>query len=151
MIPLLMLPLSVIFLQLHHPLGLALTVIFTALISSLSIFALTRTSWLSYVLVLIFIGGILVLLTYIASLAPSSKTTNPYILPVPLLTIPLLYSFNNPSHFTFIQPTLTLKTLFSPSLSPMTITLVTFLLITLLVITQLVKMSEGPLRSTMYD
>nr|YP_010138750.1 NADH dehydrogenase subunit 6 [Spirobolus bungii]QQJ94258.1 NADH dehydrogenase subunit 6 [Spirobolus bungii] len=151
MTPLLMLPLSIIFLQLHHPLSLALTVIFTALISSISVFTLTRTSWLSYILILVFIGGILVLLTYIASLAPSSKTMNPYILPVPLLSIPLLYSFSTPSHFTFTQPTLTFKTLFSSSLSPMTIILVTFLLITLLVIAQLVKMSEGPLRSTLYD
>nr|YP_010893069.1 NADH dehydrogenase subunit 6 [Spirobolus walkeri]WJR82400.1 NADH dehydrogenase subunit 6 [Spirobolus walkeri] len=149
MILLLMLPLSVIFLQLHHPLALALTVIFTALASSISIFTLTRASWLSYILVLVFIGGILVLLTYVASLAPSSKTTNPYILPLPLLTVPLLYSFSTSSYFNFSQPTLTFKTLFSPSLSPMTIILVTFLLITLLVITQLVKMTEGPLRSTM--
>nr|NP_542475.1 NADH dehydrogenase subunit 6 [Narceus annularus]AAL18209.1 NADH dehydrogenase subunit 6 [Narceus annularus] len=149
MILLLILPLSIILLQLHHPLSLALTVIFTALLSAISILMLTRASWFSYILFLIFIGGILILFTYIASLAPNSKTVNPYILPIPLLSTALLFSFSPTSYFSFSQPMLTFKTLFSLTLSPTTIILTMFLLITLLVIAQLVKMPEGPLQSSM--
>lgn len=64
---------TVIFLQLTHPIRLGLVLIAFALITGFLTGIVSGSFWFSYVLFLVFLGGVLVLFIYITSLASNEK------------------------------------------------------------------------------
>ena len=64
--------LSLILLKINHPLSLAYSLLATSIIRGLMIFKL-RLSWLFYTLILVFLGGVMVIIIYITSLAANEK------------------------------------------------------------------------------
>nr|AAC47691.1 NADH dehydrogenase 6 [Limulus polyphemus] len=139
---------SVLFLISYHPIMMIMNLILTTILVSLMTTLLMKTSWFSYTLFLIMVGGMLVVFIYIASLAPNESfkmlTKIPLLI---ILSMPLL--FTTISFKTSIYPEMykiSISKIFSNLPMLTTLFLVTFLLITLIAVVKITKISQGPIR-----
>nr|YP_009626854.1 NADH dehydrogenase subunit 6 [Chiromantes haematocheir]QCB91522.1 NADH dehydrogenase subunit 6 [Chiromantes haematocheir] len=64
---------SVLFTQLSHPLAMGLTLLIQTILISFTVGISTYSFWFSYILRLVFLGGMLVLFIYVASLASNES------------------------------------------------------------------------------
>nr|ALF04111.1 NADH dehydrogenase subunit 6 [Styloperla sp. YZD-2015] len=158
---------SIIFTQMNHPLAMGLML----LIQTLTICLLTGLStvsfWFSYILFLVFLGGLLVLFIYVTSLASNemfslSTSTILYIMISLLVVIPILLFSDMSSWLTMINnndmlnlPSITLyqeeshmslMKLYNQPTSIITLMLITYLFLTLIAVVKITAISSGPLR-----
>nr|AQM39951.1 NADH dehydrogenase subunit 6 [Phyllomimus sp. ZJZ-2017] len=154
-----------------HPLSMTIIIICQTLIMSMCLSLMTKTFWMSYILFLVFLGGMLVLFLYITSLAPNEKFST-LKLPMIMMTTISLYmlmlisvSFMDQMYWnilnsntdvnqlsnsiTFLSPSnqipMLIKLYNTPS-SMVTIMLIMYLLLTLIVIVKITNTLMGPLR-----
>nr|YP_002327412.1 NADH dehydrogenase subunit 6 [Drosophila littoralis]ACJ43983.1 NADH dehydrogenase subunit 6 [Drosophila littoralis] len=158
---------SIIFMNMIHPLAMGLTLLIQTILISLITGLMTKTFWFSYILFLIFLGGMLVLFIYVTSLTSnemfnlSIKLT---LISMSLFLMLLILTFimdkpstsffllnnememisSNYSYFT--ENSLSLNKLYNFPTNLITILLMNYLLITLIVIVKITKMFKGPLR-----
>nr|ADW41348.1 NADH dehydrogenase subunit 6 [Drosophila robusta] len=159
---------TIIFINMIHPLAMGLVLLLQTILISLITGLMTKTFWFSYILFLIFLGGMLVLFIYVTSLASnemfnlSIKLT---LISLIMLTLLMMISFiidkNSSSFFLinnemqsisnlmsyFSENSLSLNKLYNFPTNLVTILLMNYLLITLIVIVKITKMFKGPLRS----
>nr|YP_009406911.1 NADH dehydrogenase subunit 6 [Typhlatya taina]ASA39434.1 NADH dehydrogenase subunit 6 [Typhlatya taina] len=155
---------SIVFTKITHPLAMGVILLIqTAIIAFLTTFFL-KTTWFSYILFLIFLGAMLVLFIYVASLAPNEPLYLSHLM-VAIISLSVLSSMFifllDPiilSYLTFIENnTLHLCSTISPmtmSTSPMynlssmkmTLFLILYLLLTLLIVVKITTTHFGPLR-----
>nr|YP_009093674.1 NADH dehydrogenase subunit 6 [Ocypode ceratophthalmus]CEG06211.1 NADH dehydrogenase subunit 6 [Ocypode ceratophthalmus] len=152
--------LSILFTQLSHPLALGLTLLIQTTLISLTVGISTYSFWFSYILFMVFLGGMLVLFIYVASIASNEVFTFsvPYLL---LITFMILFSLltlfvdplmmlsnsclpNSSLSFFFTQH-ITSWIYNVPSMS-FTIFIISYLLLMLIVVVKIVNMFKGPLR-----
>lgn len=154
--------LSFLFTRVSHPLSIGLVLLIQTVLISLSAGTFTHSYWFSYVLFLIFLGGILVLFIYVASLA--SNEIFLFSFPVFLiyfflfLTITFLIIYLDPlitSYFSLASPSsieLSLSTpqftmwLYSQNSINFTLFIISYLLLTLVVVIKIINLFKGPLR-----
>nr|YP_010626512.1 NADH dehydrogenase subunit 6 [Paraliodrosophila antennata]WBK17648.1 NADH dehydrogenase subunit 6 [Paraliodrosophila antennata] len=158
---------SIIFMNLIHPLAMGLTLLVQTTLICFLTGLMTKTFWFSYILFLIFLGGMLVLFIYVTSLASnemfnlSLKLTifsSTIFLILMLLNIILDKSY---SSFLFMnnemenisnlysylpENSLSLNKLYNFPTNFLTILLMNYLLITLIVVVKITKLFKGPLR-----
>nr|YP_010946502.1 NADH dehydrogenase subunit 6 [Diploptera punctata]WGO57220.1 NADH dehydrogenase subunit 6 [Diploptera punctata] len=150
---------SFIFTQMNHPLAMGLILLIqTTFISMLT--GLTYQSfWFSYILFLIFLGGMLVLFIYVTSLASnemfklSTKLMLITSIMVPMLSL-LFYNFPFPIYnqetLNLIPinnlTTLPLIKLYNFPTNVITLMLASYLFLTLIVVVKIVNIFKGPLR-----
>lgn len=129
---------------------------------------ITKSFWFSYILFLVFLGGILVLFIYVTSLASNeifSISIKLTILSIILLSTLFLISIiidknlvrnwfiNNEiesitNYYSyFSENSLSLNKLYNFPTNFVTIILINYLLITLIAVVKITKLSKGPLRS----
>nr|WDA94033.1 NADH dehydrogenase subunit 6 [Apotropina sp. 1 JJC-2023a] len=158
---------SFIFLQMNHPLAMGLTLLIQTIIISLMIGILTKTFWFSYILFLIFLGGMLVLFIYVTSLASNEMfsfsiklfMSSMMFLMFNLMMIYFLMDnmlfneiiFNNEmntlnNNMFYMENSLNLNKLYNYPTNFITILLMNYLLITLIAIVKITKLFYGPLR-----
>nr|APU89528.1 NADH dehydrogenase subunit 6 [Porcellio dilatatus dilatatus] len=112
--------------------------------------------WYSYILFLVFLGGMLVVFIYISSLASSEKVDKKYMWILKMVFMVLLLSFvmvysnsswmlMNISHLFYTESKIIYTLVFS-SAYPLYIFVVGYLLLSLWIVCMLVKMLNGPLR-----
>nr|WGU15888.1 NADH dehydrogenase subunit 6 [Zeugodacus depressus] len=158
---------SFIFIQMNHPLAMGLMLLIQTLQICLLTGLMTKSFWFSYILFLIFLGGMLVLFIYVTSLASnemfslSMKLTVMCIMITLILT--LIFMFMDKSLTTpfmqnlEMQPTyqmnillpenaLNLHKLYNFPTNLITILLMNYLLITLIAVVKITKLFYGPLR-----
>nr|AQT19250.1 NADH dehydrogenase subunit 6 [Zeugodacus depressus] len=158
---------SFIFIQMNHPLAMGLMLLIQTLQICLLTGLMTKSFWFSYILFLIFLGGMLVLFIYVTSLASnemfslSMKLTIMCIMITMILT--LIFMFMDKSLTTpfmqnlEMQPThqmnillpenaLNLHKLYNFPTNLITILLMNYLLITLIAVVKITKLFYGPLR-----
>nr|YP_010693136.1 NADH dehydrogenase subunit 6 [Zeugodacus atrifacies]WCB98343.1 NADH dehydrogenase subunit 6 [Zeugodacus atrifacies] len=158
---------SFIFIQMNHPLAMGLMLLIQTLQICLLTGLMAKSFWFSYILFLIFLGGMLVLFIYVTSLASnemfslSMKLTTTSIMIMSLLV--LIYIFMDKSSTTsFIQNlemqpyhqmnilmpenALSLNKLYNFPTNLITILLMNYLLITLIAVVKITKLFYGPLR-----
>nr|YP_010511704.1 NADH dehydrogenase subunit 6 [Palaeoagraecia brunnea]UXL83028.1 NADH dehydrogenase subunit 6 [Palaeoagraecia brunnea] len=157
---------SLIFTQISHPLAMTLTIIIQTLLVCLITGLKTSSFWFSYVLFLVFLGGMLVLFIYITSLASNEM----FITPVKMLTFvmtmmifSLLLSFSldylyqldyssdmksieYSASYLYMESNYLLTKLYNNPTSSITLMLVIYLLLTLIVIVKITNIFAGPLR-----
>lgn len=158
---------SIIFINIIHPLAIGLTLIIQTILICLLTGLITKSFWFSYILFLIFLGGILVLFIYVTSLASneifnlSIKLT---LFSICILFILLIISFiidKNSSLIIFLnneienisninsyitENSLSLNKLYNFPTNLITILLINYLLITLIVVVKITNIKKGPLR-----
>lgn len=129
-----------------HPVGLARALIIVCLLERALLIKI-RYSWLFYVLVLIFLGGVIVVLAYIASLAGNDKVFyNPLKLGVVCPLIVLALCFFDEASFAKISSAERLASpLFEPALFYTLVLCFLTLLLALVRVVKLLKLEAGPL------
>nr|QXG19456.1 NADH dehydrogenase subunit 6 [Drosophila pandora] len=158
---------TIIFSNMIHPLAMGLTLLIQTVFICLITGLMTKTFWYSYILFLIFLGGMLVLFIYVTSLASnemfnlSIKLTlfsgillfNLFLISIIidktsisffLNNSEMLSIFNNNSYIT--ENSLSLNKLYNFPTNFITILLMNYLLITLIVVVKITKLFKGPLR-----
>nr|AZJ16980.1 NADH dehydrogenase subunit 6 [Caenis sp. JYZ-2018] len=158
------LTLTSLFLFMNHPLAMGLVLLIQTLILSMSVGLLTPTFWFSYILFLVFLGGMLVLFIYVSSLASNemfSLSTKSFVLFGSLMMMTLfimlvadpLYS-NNLSSFIELDIFTQLPNMYSMFVLKMyntlnytlTMVMIIYLLLALVIVANIVIINEGPLR-----
>lgn len=154
------------FTTINHPLAIGLILLCQTLIIALFTGLLAPSFWFSYILFLVFLGGILVLFIYVTSLASNemfSISSQTFLFIISLVGVLIVFSlFNDP--LSWVTPespdqlfapelhsstdlgTLLLKLYAIPSYF-LTLTLVSYLFLTLVAVVTITQIHEGPLRS----
>nr|YP_004021888.1 NADH dehydrogenase subunit 6 [Exorista sorbillans]ADO85319.1 NADH dehydrogenase subunit 6 [Exorista sorbillans] len=158
---------SIIFLNMIHPLAMGLTLLIQTIFVCMLTGLIAKSFWYSYILFLIFLGGMLVLFIYVTSLASnemfnlSIKLTlfSSFIFIFMLIlsfiidkTSFSLFLMNNDMQSIinmnsyFMENSLSLNKLYNFPTNFITILLMNYLLITLIVIVKITKLFKGPIR-----
>nr|YP_010835973.1 NADH dehydrogenase subunit 6 [Perlomyia kappa]WGC89492.1 NADH dehydrogenase subunit 6 [Perlomyia kappa] len=157
---------SVIFTQMKHPLAMGLLLLTQTLVVCLLTGTLTQSFWFSYILFLIFIGGLLVLFIYVTSLASNEMftiSTKPMILTsLAFTTMFMVFFIVDPSMFmTAITsadtysayesaPSLVMSSsltkLYVQPTGILTSMLILYLFLTLIAVVKITSIFQGPLR-----
>nr|WNH42625.1 NADH dehydrogenase subunit 6 [Neoperla caeleps] len=157
---------ALIFTRITHPLAMGLTLLIQTLIICLTTGLLVHSFWFSYILFLVFLGGLLVLFIYVTtlasnemfSLAPSAFSMLSlfgllsiliYIFLDPLMSPLNLKGLDSSSTlltFSTEESTPTLMKLYNNPTNLITLMLALYLFLTLIAVVQITKISYGPLR-----
>nr|QIC20369.1 NADH dehydrogenase subunit 6 [Oreogeton sp. DY-2020] len=158
---------SIIFLQMNHPLAMGLMLLIQTLMICLITGLMTQSFWFSYILFLIFLGGMLVLFIYVVSLASNEMFSmsiksmmNSAIMLLLLIMIAFLldksqiisFLLNNEMNEIINMNSylnenfLNLNKLYNYPNNLITIMLINYLLITLIAIVKITNVFYGPLR-----
>uniref|UniRef100_UPI0030FEA2A7 NADH dehydrogenase subunit 6 n=1 Tax=Neopanorpa quadristigma TaxID=2521360 RepID=UPI0030FEA2A7 len=159
---------SLIFTQMKHPLAMGLILLIQTLIICLTMGMISKTFWFSYILFLVFLGGMLVLFIYMTSLASNEMFSMSFkliIWSISLLLLTMFISFlldknlilSTFSNFdmnnfmeSFMLKTnensLNLTKLYNQPTSLITLMLINYLLLTLIVVVKITNIFYGPLR-----
>nr|QZP41039.1 NADH dehydrogenase subunit 6 [Geoscapheus dilatatus] len=153
--------LSILFTQMNHPLAMGLILLIQTIMISMITGLSTQSFWFSYVLFLIFIGGMLVLFIYVTSLASnemfimSTKLLYLMMMIMPLLVFLLkmnILNLANQESLMFLtinnSTPLPLLKLYSYPTGMLTIMMAIYLLITLIAVVKIINIFSGPLRQT---
>nr|UGS80109.1 NADH dehydrogenase subunit 6 [Aedes galloisi]WCR48300.1 NADH dehydrogenase subunit 6 [Aedes galloisi] len=158
---------SFIFMQMKHPLAMGLMLLIQTFLTSLLTGMYVKTFWFSYVLFLIFMGGMLVLFIYVTSLSSnemfnlSMKLT--FISFYMILLFIMFYLFfdksiiepfinNNEMNNMFnmnsfmLEDLISLNKMYNFPTNLITLLLINYLFLTLLVTVKITKKNYGPLR-----
>nr|QBP33893.1 NADH dehydrogenase subunit 6 [Klapopteryx armillata] len=158
---------SVIFTQMNHPLAMGLMLLIQTLIICLATGLMASNFWFSYVLFLVFLGGLLVLFIYVTSLASnemfslSSKMMIILIPPIFLVITLTLFTDLIPTMMNYLNADMgplslqatygeessqTLMKLYSHPTNFITLMLVLYLFLTLIAVVSITNIFNGPLR-----
>nr|AYW52617.1 NADH dehydrogenase subunit 6 [Heterostomus curvipalpis]UDF83779.1 NADH dehydrogenase subunit 6 [Heterostomus curvipalpis] len=158
---------SIIFLQMNHPMAMGLMLLIQTFLICMLSGIITKTFWFSYVLFLIFLGGMLVLFIYVTSLASnemfslSMKLMIMAIMLIMLLLTIMIFMdktimtnfLNNLDNSSikemtsyFNENTISLNKLYNFPTNLITIMLINYLLLTLIAIVKITNTFFGPLR-----
>lgn len=149
---------AIIFTQINHPLSIGLIVLLQTIIISILRGFISQRFWFSYVLFLVFLGGILILFIYVTSLASNEifyLSTKISLLTLILLSI--LFTINEPNILVNNIEIITeriinndiinqLIKLYNRSTGRITIMLAIYLFLTLIAVVKITSVSRGPLR-----
>nr|UPX88327.1 NADH dehydrogenase subunit 6 [Coenosia pumila] len=157
---------NIIFMNMKHPLAMGLTLLIQTTLVCLLSGLMTKTFWFSYILFLVFLGGMLVLFIYVTSLASNEMfsfsiklilmATIIFMMSMLLLmfidkNIMLMYSnyetlsIMNMKSF-MMENSLSINKLYNYPNNLLTMLLMNYLLVTLIAIVKITKMHNGPLR-----
>nr|YP_010692941.1 NADH dehydrogenase subunit 6 [Anastrepha ornata]WCB98057.1 NADH dehydrogenase subunit 6 [Anastrepha ornata] len=158
---------SFIFIQMNHPLAMGLMLLIQTMQICILTGLMAKSFWFSYVLFLIFLGGVLVLFIYVTSLASnemfslSMKTAFMFML-IFILLMSTSWLMDKSYISFFIQNnemqtmfnlnmfteenSLNLHKLYNYPTNLITILLMNYLLITLIAVVKITKLFYGPLR-----
>nr|UJG45329.1 NADH dehydrogenase subunit 6 [Dolichopus plumipes] len=158
---------SLIFMQMNHPLAMGLMLLIQTFIICLATGIISKTFWFSYILFLVFLGGMLVLFIYVTSLASnemfslSVKTliwASAMIMITALFTIILDMNFLTPiteniemmefsnTNALIKENAIMLNKIYNYPTNLMTLVLINYLLISLIAIVKITNVFYGPLR-----
>nr|YP_009002575.2 NADH dehydrogenase subunit 6 [Cherax preissii] len=155
---------AIMFSTLSHPLSMGLTLLIQTILICILSGLFNASFWFSYILFLIYLGGMLILFIYISSLASNENfkinfkfmALIPILLLISLLLIltdPMIYpsKFFNSSTFMILENKINFSYLTSGPIYSLPSTLLTFfmilyLLLTLIVVVNIINISSSPLR-----
>nr|YP_009992277.1 NADH dehydrogenase subunit 6 [Chasmagnathus convexus]QNN90150.1 NADH dehydrogenase subunit 6 [Chasmagnathus convexus] len=154
---------SFLFTQLSHPLAMGLMLFTQTVLISITVGAYNFSFWFSYILFLVFLGGMLVLFIYIASLASNesfsfSLTTFFFSLMFlslfvfvilsldPLVISPNSSSLSPTSLSSLVSTPFIINWIYNTPSMIFTISIVSYLLLMLIVVVKIISLFKGPLR-----
>lgn len=148
--------LNLIFLFIFHPLAIIFVLILQTILISIGIYSITQFPWFSYTLILVFLGGILILFTYISNIASNEMFKPNLKMLLPLVVAPIIAFFmplpkqNIRTESKIIKTeqfsNLTIFKPFSDAIIPITLLIASYIILTLLTVVKIRKISQGPLR-----
>nr|QNV11555.1 NADH dehydrogenase subunit 6 [Dynatosoma fuscicorne] len=165
----LIMTMSILFMKLKHPLSMGMMLLTQTLLISLFIGLISKTFWFSYILFLVFLGGMLVLFIYVTSLSSNEMfetSMKLFIAMMIFLSINMfLYIFMDMNYiynmsnnemslmtdFNFLiqEDCLNLMKLYNYSTNFITLFLINYLFLTLVISVKITNFFYGPLRPSM--
>nr|YP_009364470.1 NADH dehydrogenase subunit 6 [Capnia zijinshana]ARF06098.1 NADH dehydrogenase subunit 6 [Capnia zijinshana] len=160
---------SFIFTQMTHPLAMGMMLLLQTLLICLLTGMMAQSFWFSYILFLVFLGGMLVLFIYVTSLASnemfslSMKMLIFMVLPMSLISLMIIITDNSLwvsnvlnndtltiTHVLEMQEAAVtpLLKLYNQPTSFITLMLVLYLFLTLIAVVKITSISYGPLRQS---
>nr|URX54445.1 NADH dehydrogenase subunit 6 [Cryptotermes penaoru] len=151
---------GMMFTQMNHPLAMGMMLLMQTTMMCLISGLMHQSFWFQYILFMVFIGGMLVLFIYVASLASNemfSLSTKMMMVSVVAMIMSMMiknWTTNDSSDSTMHDTTgneITLMTskLYNQPGGVLTILMALYLLMTLIVVVKITNVSSGPLRQTM--
>nr|ATN41125.1 NADH dehydrogenase subunit 6 [Endopterygota sp. 25 LC-2017] len=153
------------FTQTNHPLTMGIILLFQTLLSCILTGIISKSFWFSYILFLVFIGGMLILFIYMASLASNEKINFSlftfmkfFIFIYSIIMIISLFDkyyistfFNNEEmiinlNFLINENHLSLSKMYNMPNNYIIILLINYLLLTLIMVVKITNSFSGPLR-----
>nr|WAX39282.1 NADH dehydrogenase subunit 6 [Bundoksia longissima] len=160
-IMMLMMVTSVMFTQMKHPLAMGMILLIQTIIMCMMSGLLSQSFWFSYVLFLMFIGGMLVLFIYVTSLASNEM----FYMSMKMMLMMIIITFmmlmltkmnlpinnmemmTNENIYNMENEMMnSLMKLYNQPTNLITIMLVSYLFLTLIVVVKITNISKGPLR-----
>nr|YP_010946931.1 NADH dehydrogenase subunit 6 [Symploce maxima]WGO57688.1 NADH dehydrogenase subunit 6 [Symploce maxima] len=152
--------LSVSFTQMSHPLAMGLILLIQTVFISLISGMLSQSFWFSYVLFLIFLGGMLILFIYVTSLASNEmfflsmkiSLSSMFVLLISTIMLSLLIMplLQNQETILFMSTNNylinSLTKLYNQPTGLITILLASYLFLTLIAVVKITNIFSGPLR-----
>uniref|UniRef100_UPI00300227E1 NADH dehydrogenase subunit 6 n=1 Tax=Mesyatsia karakorum TaxID=3111802 RepID=UPI00300227E1 len=159
--------LSIIFTQMSHPLAMGMMLLLQTLVICLLTGFMTQSFWFSYILFLVFLGGLLVLFIYVTSLASnemfslSTKMVTFIVVPFSAMTFVCLFldpvfwltNLLNSDMLSVLSITSyseecipSLMKLYNQPTGYITLMLVLYLFLTLIAVVKITSIFSGPLR-----
>nr|ASY98416.1 NADH dehydrogenase subunit 6 [Humbertiella nada] len=153
--------LSLIFLFLNHPLSMGLILFLQTIMMCLISGSMSSSFWFSYVLLLIYLGGMLVLFMYVTSIASNELFfySNMVFMLIPLSILMIIIAFNlniNPPMNLFENletfqsllkyPNSFLLKMYNQPINIITILIASYLFLTLIAVVKIIYLFSGPLR-----
>lgn len=157
-----MIILARIFPRLTHPLRIGLTILILTIFIAVTLGILSANFWLSYILILVLLGGLLVIFIYISLLASNELFSKKNILKILFGSIIILFFTLFYSNLFFWtteregvlsvksnnnEGLIWLNSLYSLDLGGVTVFLVFYLLLTLIVVVNITKSDSSSLRA----
>jgi len=137
-----------------HPVSIVCCILAQTAIVSMMVWFYSSTRWFSFILFLIFVGGLIVLFVYIVSLASNEKFNllfNGLIVISSLILMILFFSGLNRQDLLietkFESSILLVNKIYSVNAAPLILITIIYLLYTLIVVVKIIETFEGPLRS----
>nr|QOC70757.1 NADH dehydrogenase subunit 6 [Tetraclita squamosa squamosa] len=147
---------NLIFLFMFHPLAMIFILILQTVLISLFMYSVTQFPWFSYTLILVFLGGMLILFTYMSNIASNEMFKPNLKMLFPLVIAPMLSFFLTKPKQNLSSESISLSkeqfsnlTIFKPfssSIMPITLLMACYIILTLLTVVKISKMNQGPLR-----
>nr|YP_010385097.1 NADH dehydrogenase subunit 6 [Dolichopus ungulatus]UPL65107.1 NADH dehydrogenase subunit 6 [Dolichopus ungulatus] len=158
---------SLIFMQMNHPLAMGLMLLIQTFIICLATGIISKTFWFSYILFLVFLGGMLVLFIYVTSLASNemfSLSMNTLVWTSMMIMITMIIAmfmdinFLTPitentemwelsnTNMLIKENSIMLNKIYNYPTNLMTLVLINYLLISLIAIVKITNVFYGPLR-----
>nr|YP_009316758.1 NADH dehydrogenase subunit 6 [Anax imperator]AOW43649.1 NADH dehydrogenase subunit 6 [Anax imperator] len=157
---------SLLFTKMNHPMNMGILLLIQTLLMCLITGCMGYTAWFSYILFLVFLGGMLVLFIYMTSIASNEifHKSNYILMFISMSVImfialciiifadPIMISFNNTSEITSMINMFNttekniMSSLYNYPNALITIFMVIYLFLTLIVIVYITKSHQGPLR-----
>nr|YP_009632255.1 NADH dehydrogenase subunit 6 [Paralithodes platypus]ASS30841.1 NADH dehydrogenase subunit 6 [Paralithodes platypus] len=161
---------SMSFMRVSHPLSAGLILLIQTTLVAVASGTLNKTFWFSYILFLIFLGGMLVLFIYVASLASNEQFTidiNFFLMsfiivvlvfflliiydPIILSNKMLMMSSSLMNEYKFSSNSLFNSPIYNLPSAFFTFFIISYLLLALLVVVKIMKSSSSPLRLMTYE
>nr|YP_009739803.1 NADH dehydrogenase subunit 6 [Stygobromus allegheniensis]QIC54428.1 NADH dehydrogenase subunit 6 [Stygobromus allegheniensis] len=151
-----------LFIFLWHPLGMTAMIILQALAIAINLYTYTQTSWFTYILIMTFLSGMMIIFAYISSIVPNETMTKmPFffsasVMATSVIALLLLFSqtmtsdfFNLPLVMTSLydSATATIFKIFKTNTNTLAIILISYLLVVLIMVVKITAFNSGPLRS----
>nr|YP_010721505.1 NADH dehydrogenase subunit 6 [Hilethera xinjiangensis]WDS74922.1 NADH dehydrogenase subunit 6 [Hilethera xinjiangensis] len=154
------------FIKLNHPMSMMMIIIIQTLMIGMLIGTMMESFWLSYILFLTFLGGMMVLFIYITSIASNEmfniKSMNMTLTTISILIMMIILYNMEKIMFTetikntetmsmkhmmnFQEMTLSLTKLYNNPTLTITIMMMIYLFITLLAVVKITNINQGPIR-----
>nr|YP_010620938.1 NADH dehydrogenase subunit 6 [Bundoksia longissima]WAX39269.1 NADH dehydrogenase subunit 6 [Bundoksia longissima] len=152
---------SMMFMQMKHPLAMGMILLIQTIIMCMMSGLMSQSFWFSYVLFLVFIGGMLVLFIYITSLASNEMfymSMKTMLMMIIITFMMLMFAkmnlpmnnmemmINENIYNTENEMLNSLMKLYNQPTNLITIMLASYLFLTLIVVVKITNISKGPLR-----
>nr|BAD32652.1 NADH dehydrogenase subunit 6 [Orthetrum melania] len=149
---------SLMFSSMMHPMNMGITLLLQTIMMAILMGLMSYSSWFSYILFLVFLGGMLVLFIYMTSIASNEmfKKTSYFMVMSAMLFImmllfimlmdPFMYTMSTTSMLTnnMDSSNMIMSPLYNNPISVITVFMVLYLFLTLIVIVSLTKFNKGP-------
>nr|URX53225.1 NADH dehydrogenase subunit 6 [Rugitermes laticollis] len=151
---------SMAFTQMNHPLAMGMMLLMQTMMMCLISGMMYQSFWFQYILFMVFVGGMLVLFIYVASLASNEMITlsTKMMLTMTMIMMLLMMTKDQTTvntsetmiHNTEMMNSILTMTskLYNQPNGNMTIFMALYLFLTLIVVVKITNVSKGPLRQT---
>uniref|UniRef100_UPI0030E03B58 NADH dehydrogenase subunit 6 n=1 Tax=Neohirasea hongkongensis TaxID=1461108 RepID=UPI0030E03B58 len=145
--------LNMVFLIMKHPLSMGLLIIMQTIIISLITGMIYKTFWFSFILFLMYIGGMMVLFIYMTSLMPNMmfniSNKNIIIMMLIMMTMIIInknYNIMNNDMMMTTSNNMILTKMYNKPVNLSIIMLASYLLFTMITVFKIMEYNKGPLR-----